>query len=950
MLRIAALVGSVVALGASTSLAENPETPLPTDPHVLLGQLDNGVRYAIRENGKPAYRAELRLVVRAGSVDEDDDQRGLAHFLEHMVFNGTKSYEGNEIVAYLESVGARFGADLNAYTSFDETVYQLQIPTDRPGLLHEGLHILSEFAFQATLSTSEIEKERGVVLDEWRRGLGAGRRIRDQQVPILLRGSRYAERIPIGLPEVITGCDPEAIRRFYRERYRPERMAVIAVGALDQHEVEGWIREMFGAAPRSANLREPADRTVPVGADTLFALADDPELRGTSVGINRKRPAPTDESTYGGYRKGLVQNLATSLFNERLSERERSADPPFLGASFGSARFGKMDLPSLDARVVDGGEKRGLEALCVEERRAVLHGFTETELERARKDMLASIEATWAERGKTESGNYAAEYVRHFVEDEPIPGIDFERDLWRKEIPSFTVEECNAAFRELATAGGLVIDEARPSSAPKTTEAELHEILRDAGSRDVDAYVDIAAGAKLIEEPAPPGRVTARHEIPEIGVTELRLSNGCRVYVKPTDFQDDTVLFEGDALGGTSMANDADLTSAAFADAIAGESGFGGHSASELEKLLAGKVASATPFFQERHHGVSGSSTPADLGTALELCVLVMTSPNRDPAALDRFLARLRASLVNRASDPSAKYSDRLTAINTGNHPRARPMTIERMAEIDLDRALAFYHRCFANPADFTFFFVGNVDVAKLNPELERTIGSIPPSRAKSTGWVDRKVVFPGNSVRETVRAGREPRATTTLTWRSYDGTDPDEWFRVRTACSILDRRLREGLREQLGATYGVGVGYARALMGPDRGRVSVRFGSDPAQARTLGDEVLRTVGALRDAGPTRDEVAKEKELQTRELQTSLRENGFWMGSLSALWLRKRPLTEILDRQARIDKLDAARLHRVYREAFRVDNLTWVDWLPAEEPAGGSPATGASSGGGTAGQ
>ena len=390
-LRVAALVGSVIVLGASTALAQDPKAQLPTDPHVVLGELDNGVRYAIRENGKPESRAELRLVVRAGSVDEDEDQRGLAHFLEHMVFNGTESYAGNEIVAYLESVGARFGADLNAYTSFDETVYQLQIPTDRPGLLHEGLHILSEFAFRAALSTPEIEKERGVVLDEWRRGLGAGRRIQDKQVPILLRGSRYAERIPIGLPEVIKGCDPEAIRRFYRERYRPERMAVIAVGTFDKREVEGWIREMFGAAPRTKELRAPADRTVPVGADTLFALADDPELRGTSVGLSRKRPAPDDESTYGGYRRGLVENVAMSLFGARLSERARSADPPFLGATFGSTRFGRMDLPSLDARVVDGGEKGGVEALCVEERRAVLHGFTETHVRQSLRAAYASM-------------------------------------------------------------------------------------------------------------------------------------------------------------------------------------------------------------------------------------------------------------------------------------------------------------------------------------------------------------------------------------------------------------------------------------------------------------------------------------------------------------------------------------------------------------------------------
>lgn len=937
--RIAGIAALVVAWTASPSLALSPEDPLPTDPHVVLGQLENGVRYAIRENSKPENRAELRLVVLAGSVDEDEDQRGLAHFLEHMVFNGTESYAGNEIVAFLESVGARFGADLNAYTSFDETVYQLQIPTDREGLLHEGLHILSEFAFKATLSTSEIEKERGVVLDEWRRGLGAGRRIRDQQVPIFLKDSRYAERIPIGLPEVIKGCDPEAIRRFYRDRYRPERMALIAVGDFDATEVEAWTKEIFGPATSTGDIRDRADRAVPVSADTLFALAHDPELRGSSVGVSRKLPAPEDEATYGGYRKGLVQQVAMSLFSERLSERARSDEPPFLGASFGSARFGRTDLPSLDARVVEGGEKRGLEALLVEQRRAVLHGFTDTELERARKEMLASIDASWAEREKTESSAYAAEYVRHFVEEEPIPGIDFERNLWREEIPGFTVEECDAAFREFATAGGLVVDGARPSSAPAVTEADLREVLGAVSTRDVEPYRDIAAGTALIEKPGGPGHVAKRREIPEIGVTELRLSNGCRVFLKPTDFQDDTVLFEGCALGGTSMADDADLLSASMADAIVAESGVGGHSAIELEKLLAGKVASASAYFQDRHHGVSGSSTPADLGTALELCVLAMTSPNRDAAAFDRLLSRARASLVNRASDPGARYADRLTAINTGDNPRTRPLTVERLGEIDLDHALAFHKRCFANPKDFTFFFVGNIDVDAVIPELERTLGSIPSAKTKPTKWVDRKVLFPAKSVRETVRAGREPRATTTLTCRSYDGSDPAEWHRVRTACSILDRRLREGLREERGATYGVGVGYVHSLIGPERGRVAVRYGSDPSQAQTLGEEVLRTVRALKETGPKPDEVTTERELQTREYQTSARENGFWLGTLSSLWLRGRPLTEALDRQKRIDALDAASLHRAFREEFDLDALTWVDWLPADEQVGAGTAS-----------
>jgi zinc protease len=939
----AAVVVAATALAAGSAPASRPEDPLPLDPGVRLGELDNGFRYAIRPNAKPEHRAELRLVVLAGSVEEDEDQRGLAHFVEHMPFNGTKSRAGNEIIAYLESVGARFGADLNAYTSFDETVYLLQIPTDREGLLREGLHVLSEFAHAATLATSEIEKERGVVLDEWRRGLGAGSRIRDAQLPVLLRGSRYADRLPIGDPEVLRGCDPDAIRRFYRDWYQPERMALVAVGDLDPSRVAAWVTEFFGAIPPATELRERPARDVPAWPDTLFALAQDPELRGTTIAASRKLPAPDDESTRGGYRRSLVRQAALRMFNARLAELARSGDPPFLDAGFGTQRFGRTDLPGPSARVPDGGERRGLEALLVEERRALRHGFAATELDRARREMLAGIEASWAERAKTQSGSYAAEYVRHFAEGEPIPGIDFERDLWNEELPAVTLEECQAAFAELATAGGLVIRGARPASAEGPSEGELLALLRDVSARDVAPWVDDAGGAALVADPRPAGRVVERRLLEEIGVTELTLSNGCRVFVKPTDFQDDTVLLEGTALGGTSMVEDAQLASAEAVGAIVAESGFGGHSAVQLEKLLAGRVASVAPYFQDRHHGVSGSSTVADLPTALDLAVLAMTAPNRDPAAFGRVLSRMRASLANRASDPAARYADRLTAINTCDHPRTRPMTVDRLGEIDLDAALGFYRRCFANPADFAFFLVGNVDPAAIEKELERTIGSLPASTGERSAWVDREVLFPTDPVRATVRAGREPRATTTLTFAAYDGSDPHEWHRVRTACSILERRLRERLREDRGATYGVGVGYLVSLIGPARGRVAVRFGSDPAEAETLAVEVQRAIRELQEAGPTADEVAKERELQLREVEVGLEQNGFWLGNLSALWLRDRPLTEIRDRRPRIEALDAAELHRVFREDLDPGRFTWVDWLP--DPGAGKPEPGPRGGG-----
>ncbi|MCA9751907.1 MAG: insulinase family protein [Gemmatimonadetes bacterium] len=943
--RVASLIVVAGCLSVATTASAAPSGEIPLDPAVTVGKLDNGLTYIVRANGKPKARADLRLVVQAGSVDEADDQRGLAHFLEHMLFNGTESFPSNEIIDYLESIGARFGADLNAYTSFDETVYMLEIPTDRDELLDRGLAILGEFAHRATIEPDEVERERGVVLDEWRRGLGAGSRIRDQQLPILLKGSRYAERLPIGDPAILEKGDPEAIRRFYQDWYRPERMAVVAVGDFDVDSVVAGIRREFGMIPRTDDLGERVDWDVPAQPDTLFALADDDELRGTSVGFSTKRAARGEATTWPAYRRDLVERLAIAMFNDRMFELSRSDDPPFLGAGLGVSGFGRVtELVSESARVEAGGEARGLEALLTETLRARRHGFLPSELERMKAEYLAGIEATAAEREKTSSASYVSEYTRHFLTNEPIPGIDAELSFTRDALPGIDVAECSAAFRDLTGGGGLVVEASRPTSRAEVGEVELRASLRAAAASDPAPWVERTVGTTLVEHRAAPGTVVSRREIADLGLTEAVLSNGLTVYLKPTEFQDDTIVFQGLALGGTSQVEDEDVLSAGAASGLVSEAGYGGHSRVDLDRILTGKVASASPYFQERWHGVSGSSTIKDLDTALDLALLVMTEPNDDPAAFARWRTRVAASLANRASDPSAKYFDRLTEINTNDHPRERPFTADRLDEIDPAVALAFYRKCFENPADFAFFFVGNLDPDDLLPRIARTLGSLPASSAPASRWVDRGVMPADHDVRETVYAGREPRSLTTLTFPSYGGDDPDEWHRLRTACSILERRLRETLREDLGATYGVSASYRWNLVGPARGTIVIRYGCAPDVAQSLGDAALEVLRSLRETGPSEEELATEKEIQSRELETSLEQNGFWLGNLYGLWLRGRDLHEVLDRQDRIDALDLPGLTRTLRENVDPDHRTWVDWLPVtantESPAADVGAAG----------
>jgi zinc protease len=913
--------------------AYDPAAELPFDERIRKGTLDNGLTYFVRQNAKPEKRADLRLIVKTGSIDEDEDQRGLAHFVEHMLFNGTESFAGNEIIVYLESIGARFGADLNATTDFDATIYMLHVPTDKPGLLEDGFRVLSEFAGHATFDSSEVEKERGVVLDEWRRGRGAGARIRDEQLPVVLRGSRYAERLPIGKPEIIKTAEREKLLRFYRDWYRPERMAVVAAGDFDGEAVEKMIRETFSKLAPQTPLRERKEWGVPAENDTAYVLSDDPEVTRTSVTLSWKKPVDP-EPTVADYRRDLVLRMATSMMNDRFAEKAREPKPPFLGAGLSIDQFGKKnELVELRARVKEGLEAQGLEGMSTEMRRAVEHGFLESEVDRTRRDLLAGIEAAYSEREKTTSEAYVSELTRHFLIDEPVPGIEAEVVLWREMLPKITAQDCSQALRELAAGKGWTVAAARPTRPKMADEKEMKKALREASAARLEPYVDAGAGNKLLEKPLAAGSAKRLSTIADIGVEEWVLSNGLRVYLKPTEYQDDEVLFIGTAPGGFSVAPVEKLLSAQTSLSILGESGYGGHTAIELGKILAGKIASCRPFFDERQHGVSGESTVADLTTALELAVLMMTNPNRDEAAFARVMERLEADVRNRDADPGVRFQDRLTAINSSDSPRRKPLTKERLAEIKLDDALDFYRHAFANAADFTFFFVGNLEADKVMPLIEKTLGSLPTKGKPESAWVVHEYPQPKDTVKEIVRAGVEPRAQTAITFRSYEANDPSEWHRIRTACSILERRLRISLREDLGATYGVSAGYTLFMVGPAEGKIRIQYGCDPADAERLGREAFRILEELRADGPSEDELVTEKTLQLREVESSLEQNGFWLRSLESLWARGRPLIEILDRKARIEALTREGLHESLRSYFVAEPYTWVAWLPDEGQA-----------------
>ena len=919
---------------AQPAAASNPadvalDRVLPIDPAVRTGTLENGMRFFIRQNGRPASRVSLRLAVDAGSMQEEPDQRGLAHFLEHMAFNGTENFKPGALVAFLESIGARFGPHVNASTSFDETIYMLDVPTDRDGYVDKGLLALRDFAAGIELPPAEVDKERGVVLEEWRGRLGAQQRITDKQLPVLLQGSRYAERLPIGTPEVITGAPRERLFAFYKKWYRPDRMAIIVVGDIDPAVAEKLVRAQFAGIPRPAQPVDDVDHRVPLHQETLYSLATDPEAQGWTVTLSFKSRAP-EQRTVGDYRAALIRQLVAEMLNPRLNEIARRPNAPFIGADAGLDTFGRtLQLFEISAAVPENGLAPGLETIVLEARRIQQFGFTAGELERARRAVLAAYERAYNERATTESPSYAGEYVRHFLEDEPIPGIALEYRIASTHLPTVTVEEATAAARALITEENRVVLAVAPEKAGAASSVDaLRAAVARASTATVEPWSDPTAGRSLVEHPPAPGKVTATRTIPELNATIVTLANGVEVWMKPTDFKSDQVLFSAYALGGTSLAPEAEFHGAEMVSSLVGVGGVGGFSPVDLSRMLAGKIASATPNVGTYTQEIGGASTPRDIETALQLNYLTFTAPNFTPESLDLLKRRLGAMLENQAQNPRAVFGEKVSLVNTSNHYSARMITTVDLAGLQLDAMEQFYRARYGNAADFTYFFVGAFKVEELTPLVERWIGGLPSTGKKTATFRDMGVRFPASVVRDSVTKGKDPASQTVISFFADAGKDEFEMHRVRAAGNVLSIRLREILREELGGTYGVSVSYETSLPLPGYGALMVQFGSAPENVEKLQKAVFDEVARLKAQGPSADDVAKVKEMEKRDLETNARQNSYWVGSLQTVHLYGWDPTGILRRPQRADTLTPEILHGIYKKYFPLDRYTVVALKP----------------------
>ncbi|NNK62711.1 MAG: insulinase family protein [Gemmatimonadetes bacterium] len=903
------------------------DTPLPVDPAVRIGQLENGLTFFVRENSRPASRAELRLVVDAGSILETPEQRGLAHLLEHMAFNGTANFEKQELVDYLESVGMAFGPSVNAYTSFDETVYMLQIPTDSAEIVATAFQILEDWAHRITLDPAEVDQERGVVIEEWRLGRGAAARMSDQQLPVMFEGSRYAERLPIGDPEVLESFPQEAIERFYRDWYRPDLMAVVAVGDFDADEVVDRIRNHFGRIEARSGPERTAF-TVPDREGTRYAIASDPEASASRIALlSLQDPQPV--ATVGDYRRSLVEGLSNRMLNDRLAERAQQADPPFAFAAAARGRFVRpKSAYQLVAVVPEDGHARGMEAVLTEAERAARHGFTETELERAKLDLLRGLERDYTDRENQPSARFAAEYVQRFLTDGPIPGIDFAFGAGQALVPGIQIDEVDAVAREnLAVEQRVIlVDAVESPDVTVPVPDELGPIFDRVAASDIEPWVDSSVDQPLVAEAPQPGSVVTEERMSGLGVTTWELSNGIRIWLKPTDFKEDEVVLRATSPGGWSRSAEDDHLSATVATALVQQGGVGAFSRIDLQKALAGKAVAVGPSIGQRTEGFSGGGSPDDLETLLQLVYLYATAPREDTVAFEAFRSQMSALLANRGASPVAAFSDTLSLTLAQYHPRAEPVTAASLDEIDLGRAVDFYRDRFASAEDFDFVLVGAFDVDAVRPLVEQWLGGLPAA-ARDDDWVDLGITPPPGVVEKVVRAGVEPQSRTVVIFHGPMDYRPDERATLRVLAAVVETRLREELRESLGGTYSVSVspGYERLPDG--RYTLQVGFGSDPERAEELRAAVFAEIERLKAEGPSDEDVASALEGALRSLETSRESNAWWATQLlGAMETGEDPT--LTTAPERYDGIDAARVQEAARRYLDGDQYVSVVLLP----------------------
>jgi zinc protease len=865
--------------------AQSLTDPIPFDPSVKSGVLPNGLKYFIKKNAKPEKRCELRLALNAGSMLETDDQQGLAHFTEHMCFNGTKNFKKSALVDFLESAGVKFGAHLNAYTSFDETVYMLQLPTDKDDLFQKGFQVLEDWAHNVSFEPEEIEKERGVVISERRGRLGANERMRQQWWPVAYEGSHYADRLPIGTIKVLEGFKHETLKAFYDKWYRPDLMAVCAVGDFDVDKVEMLIKAKFGAIPSKTAPIEHKTFEVPDHKGLKVAIASDAEAPYTLLQVIYKHPLSIT-MTQGDMRKGLVGEIFNEILGTRLGELIQKGGTPF---SFANSSYYNMVRTKNSfqsfAVVKETGILEGLKMLLIENERTKKYGFTKGEFERAKKEMMTQMERSFKEKDKTESSQHAQAMVSSFLENEPLVSTDFNYDFYKKYLDGITLEEVNALATKWITEKGdnatCVINAPKKEGLTLPNEDDIRKVFEEVAVAKIDAPKEEADIAQLMKTIPQAGKVVNETKNTELGLTEWTLSNGAKVVFKTTNFKNDEVMVSAYSPGGYAMYPVADDANGAYASFGIAQSGLGDLDPVQFQRYMTGKVARVSPYISELFEGMNGMYSPKDAETAFQVLNLFFTAPRKDEKMFKNVLQQQRNFVENMSKNPETAFRDTVMLAMYKNHPRRQPTKVATLDRVNPDRSFEIYKDRFADAGDFTFFFVGNIDEKTFKPMVETYIASLPTKGRKET-WTDPNVVPIATAMDMNVKKGIEPKSQVQLTYLGdYKYTRKDN-FEMLALVKLLDIKLREKIREEKGGTYGVSVQPSLVKYPKERYQLTVSFGCAPEKVAELMDAALKEVESVLSTGSEDKNLVKIKETFLRERETNLKENRFWMSYVSS--------------------------------------------------------------------
>ena len=908
---------------------------MPLDPKVKIGRLSNGLTYYIRHNSLPEKRVELRLVVNAGSVLEDDDQLGLAHFMEHMNFNGTKRFPKNELVSYLQSIGVEFGADLNAYTSFDETVYILPVPTDKPGLVDKGLQILEDWAHNALLDPAEIDKERGVVIEEWRLSRGAEERMMKQTLPVQYRGSRYANRLPIGTKEVLEHFSYDALKRFYKDWYRPDLQSVIVVGDIDVNDIEQKIKQTFGNIPAPASPRKKEMFTVPDHKETLTVIAKDKETAFPSIEILFKKD-PQPEITIGDYCRYINRQLFTGMLNSRFREVTLNPNPPFVGAGsfYGNSIARTKDAYQLFANTSDTGMSRSLYAMMQENRRVLLYGFTQSEFELQKKQMQSFYDRIFNEREKEESYKYVDEYVNNFLINEPIPGIEWEYDFVKQYLSTVKLEEVNSLAKQWITKDNMVVTLNAPDKADvKIPSAdEITAVLSSVDVATIEPYKEKILAASLMDaRKLKPGKIISTKTDDNLQTTTIKLSNGATVILKGTNFKNDEIIFRAFSKGGHSLVKDADYYSASNAAAIVTQSGVGNFSATDLGNMLKGKNTSLSPNISLYSEGMNGSTIPKETETLLQLVNLYFTSPRKDKDAFESFKTRQKQLYANLGANPQIYFSSEFQKLMTQNNPRAGGLPkSEDFDKINLDRSFQIYKERFANAGDFTFFFVGSFEEETIKPLLEKYIGSLPGTLQKEK-FKDLGIRPPVGKIEKIITKGADPKSMVAMVFTAPTTYNSKEAYALSSLGEVMSIKLVEQLREEKGGVYGVNAFGTLGRIPYSSSSFTITFPCAPENADTLSKAALDELRKIIKVGVTAEDLEKIKEQQKRKLEVDMKQNQFWMSSLYEAYFYGSNPSEIVNKQKQVDELTSKMIQDAAKKYINLNSFIRATLKPDKQ-------------------